>query len=104
MEFHHPAGSNRDELVPMTREGHRLGTNYLLNHPWLDTKKMADTSIFASGVGRNGRLVAFLEADDDVSWFYILDQDLDPDSSQIFGAVQVFLGAPDFSENDVEVR
>jgi len=65
---------------------------------------MADAGIFAYGVGRQGRFVAFFEANDDTSWFYLQDRDLDPKSSQIFGAVQVYLGIPDFTEADVDVR
>jgi hypothetical protein len=39
MELHHPRGSPDEPVEPMTRAGHRLGPNYLRNHPWLDGSK-----------------------------------------------------------------
>lgn len=35
LELHHPDGLPWKPLEPMTRTGHRLGPNYLFNHPWL---------------------------------------------------------------------
>jgi hypothetical protein len=101
LELHHPNGLPWEDLVPMTRTGHRLGTNYLLNHPWLDTKKMAD--IFAYGIGREGRYAGVFAGDDDVSWFYFHDLD-EEGPAQILGAVQVYRGIPNFTEADVDVR
>jgi len=43
-ELHHPSGSPTDNLVPMTREQHRLGENYKLNHPWLFEGKESSKS------------------------------------------------------------
>ncbi|HEY3638448.1 MAG TPA: hypothetical protein VGK90_09890 [Rhizomicrobium sp.] len=65
---------------------------------------MAGADIFAYAIGREGRFVGFLEGDDDNSWFYLQDLDIDPDDCQIIGAVQVYLGVPDFTEADVEVH
>ncbi|MAX37677.1 MAG: hypothetical protein CME33_14055 [Gimesia sp.] len=39
MELHHPRGDPNAILIPMTRTDHRLGDNYLKNHPWLFEKK-----------------------------------------------------------------
>jgi len=35
MELHHVEGTPEGELEPMTRTDHRLGDNFLGNHPWL---------------------------------------------------------------------
>jgi RHS repeat-associated protein len=35
MELHHVDGTPDADLQPMTRSDHRLGKNYLANHPWL---------------------------------------------------------------------
>jgi hypothetical protein len=35
MELHHIGGNNNSPVVPMTREEHRVGDNFITNHPWL---------------------------------------------------------------------
>lgn len=35
MELHHPGGNPNATLLPMTRTEHRLGDNYMKNHPWM---------------------------------------------------------------------
>lgn len=35
MELHHPGGNPNATLVPMTRTEHRIGDNYMKNHPWM---------------------------------------------------------------------
>jgi hypothetical protein len=98
LELHHPDGLPWEELAPMTRTGHRLGSNYLLNHPWLDTRKMAE--IFVCDVGREGRYAGILHGDDAVTWFYFHDLA----AQKVLGAVQVYRGVPNFTEADVEIR
>ena len=38
MELHHPGGDPNATFIPMTRTDHRLGDNYMKNHPWLFEK------------------------------------------------------------------
>jgi hypothetical protein len=100
-ELHHPNGLPSEPLVPMTRADHRLGPNYLLNHSWLYIKKMID--IFVDKLNSKRDLAGVLEADDQVSYFYLYNI-IGPTDGRILGAVQAHRGVPDFTASDVEVR
>ena len=85
----------------MTRTEHRMGSNYVQNHPWLYRKIMTD--IFVDQLNAAGNLAGVLEADDRGAYFYLYMPHAET-GGRIVGAVQVYAGAPNYTASDVVVR
>jgi hypothetical protein len=61
------------------------------------------TDIFVSKLNDTGELAGVLEADDDVSYFYLYKTVNDP-GARIVGALNLLSGVPDFTTSDVDIR
>jgi hypothetical protein len=100
MELHHPNGSSSEPPLPMTRTDHRLGENYLLNHPWLRSG-LSMIDIFCDSTNSSGTIAGVFEADDETSFFYLYQ--IKP-INRIIGVIRLCSRTPDFTESDVDIQ